>query len=83
MRYEKIYVETLAKFAAGGGMRPVCIVWEDGARFDIDKVRFIERAPSRVGSVMPVRYTCMIGGRERYLYFESDSERWFVEREVQ
>jgi hypothetical protein len=28
-----------------------------------------------------MRYTCVMGGREKYLYFEEDEQRWFVERE--
>ena len=75
MRYVKVYVETVVRFVPSGGMRPMYIVWEDG-------VRFVERAPARVGSVLPVRYTCVMGGQERYLYFEPDGERWFVEKPV-
>ncbi len=82
MRYVKVYVETVVRFVPAGGMRPMYIVWEDGARYDVDRVRFVERAPARVGSVLPVRYTCVMGGQERYLYFEPDGERWFVEKPV-
>ena len=81
MGYEKVYVETIVRFAADGGMRPLCIVWEDGRKYKIDRVKFAERAPARVSSVLPVRYTCLFGGRERCLYFEEAEKRWFVERE--
>lgn len=81
MEYEKVYVEVVAKFPAGGGMRPLYLVWEDGKKYEIDRVKFAERAPARVSSVLPVRYTCLFGGRERYLYFEEKNKRWFVERE--
>lgn len=80
MEYEKVYVETIVRFAADGGMRPLYIVWEDGGKYKIDRVKFAARAPARVPSVLPLRYTCMIGGRERYLYFEEERRRWFVER---
>lgn len=73
-------VETVVRFSKDGGMRPLYIVWEDGRTYEIERVRFIERAPARVSSVLPVRYTCVMGGREKYLYFESDTQRWFVER---
>lgn len=82
MRYVKVYVEAVVRFLPSGGMRPLYIVWEDGARYDVDGVRFVGRAPARAGSVLPVRYTCMMGGREKYLYFEPDGERWFVEKPV-
>lgn len=80
MEYEKIYVETVVRFSPDGGMRPLYIVWEDGAQYTVDKVRFVEHAPAHVGSVLPVRYTCVIGGRERYLYYEQPTEQWFVEK---
>ena len=69
------------RFPVGGGMRPLCIVWEDGRKYPIDHVKFAERAPARVSSVLPLRFTCMISGRERYLYYEEAERRWFVERE--
>lgn len=81
MEYEKVYVETVVRFPVGGGMRPLCIVWEDGRKYPIDHVKFAERAPARVSSVLPLRFTCMISGRERYLYYEEAERRWFVERE--
>lgn len=80
MEYEKISVEVIVRFRASGGMRPLYIVWEDGKRYAIDRVNFAERAPAHVSAVLPMRYTCMIGGKEKYLYFESERECWFVER---
>lgn len=75
-----MYVEVVAKFPAGGGMRPLYIVWEDGRKYEIDRVKSVGRAPARVSSILPVRYTCVFGGRERCLYFEEAEKRWFVER---
>lgn len=80
MRYEKVYVQITAKFLEEGGIRPVEIVWRDGKRYFIDKVRFIDRAPSRVGGLNTKRYTVTIYGKERYLYYDKNVERWFVEK---
>ena len=80
MEYEKVYVEMIVRCAREGGMRPIMLVWEDGRRYEIDRVKFAERAPSRAPSVVPVRYTCLIGGTERHLYYEEEDRRWFVER---
>lgn len=82
MRYEKIFIEGRAKFIKEGGIRPVEIVWNDGRRYTVDKVKFIERAPARTGGVGVKRYTVIINGLEKYLYFEKDNERWFVEKAV-
>ncbi len=81
MEYRKVCVEILARFSRYGGIRPVEVVWEDGRRFPVDKLKYIEQAPARVSAILPVRYTCMMGGRERRLYYEPEKERWFVEVE--
>ena len=83
MDYQKVNVEVAVNFLKEGGMRPMWIIWEDGRKFFIDRVKFIERASARVGSVLPVRYTCMVGGREKRLYYEPEDMRWFVETPVQ
>lgn len=79
MQYRKICVEVTAKFAREGGLKPLVVVWEDGRRFEIDRVKAVVRAPARVGALLPLRYTCVIGGREKWLYLEPDKMRWFVE----
>lgn len=80
MEYERVNVETVVRFAKDGGMRPLYIVWEDGRTYEIERIRFIERAPARVSAVLPVRFTCVMGGTDKYLYYEAGSQRWFVER---
>lgn len=60
-------------------MRPIELKWQDGEVYLIDRVRFAERAPARVSAILPIRYTCLIGGREKYLYFEPEKMQWFVE----
>ncbi len=79
MDYRKVCVEVVARFDREGGMRPMWLIWEDGRKFTVDRVKFIERAPSHVGAVLPVRYTCIIEGRGRELFYEPEEMRWFVE----
>ena len=79
MEYTKICIEVIAKISSEGGMRPIELKWKDGKVYLIDRVRFAERAPARVSAILPIRYTCLIGGREKYLYFEPDKMQWFVE----
>ena len=53
------------------------IIWDDGRRFQVDRVTDVRRRASmKVGGV-GMRYTCVIMGHERYLYLEEN--RWFVE----
>lgn len=79
-RREKRYVEVVARHTAEGSVVPIEIVWEDGRRFEIDRVAECRRAASmRVGG-HGVRYTVWIGGRERFLW--RDERGWYVERIV-
>ncbi len=79
MEYQKVCLEVYAKFLKEGGLRPVEFLWTDGVRYKIERVKFIENAPSRVSSILPVRYTVVIEGKEKYFYFEPEEMRWFVE----
>ena len=79
MSYRKVYVEVVVRFLKEGGMRPLWLIWEDGRKFEVERVCFIERKSARVGSVLPVRYTCVIRGKEKFLYYEN--LRWFLEVE--
>lgn len=82
MSYEKVFVEVVVKFFQDGGMRPLEIRWIDGERYLIDRVKYVERAPSRAGSLIAKRYTVIINGLERYLYYQEDNEKWFVEKRL-
>lgn len=73
----KQYVAVEARFDEGGGLRPLCIIWEDGRRFTVDRVTDVRRAASLKAGGTGLRYRCLIGGRERYLYYEDP--KWFVE----
>lgn len=79
MQLRKVLVEVTAKFSREGGIKPLSLVWEDGRTFCVDRVIAAERAPARVSALLPVRYTCVISGKERWLYYEPEKERWFVE----
>ena len=82
MRYQKVYVGVTVEFLSEGGMRPRTVTWTDGEKYQIDRIKFIERAPSKTGGVATKRYTVVISGLERYIYFEKELERWFIERRI-
>ena len=67
----KVYVSTAAEFSADGFLRPLWIIWEDGRRFDIDRVVQVERAASRKAGGVGLRYTVMIGGKRHHLYMKT------------
>lgn len=77
MPQEKIYVTVHAKFDCQGNIKPISIIWQDGSKFDIDKVLDVRRAASLKSGGTGIRYTIQIGKNQRYLYFEDPC--WFVE----
>ena len=84
---EKIYVRVNSDFDATGYMLPRTITWADGRTFTIDEVKDFRPASTLERGHGGDRYTVVIRGEERYLFFEktdglfaSRVGRWFVER---
>lgn len=76
----KVYVDVEAHFRRGGRLIPTAIIWEDGRRYEIDKITQIARRASLKAGGCGIRYTCIVGGRQSYLFYEVD--KWFVERKT-
>ncbi len=83
----KVYVGVEVDFSPDGIMYPRALVWEDGIKYNIDRVVDIRPAASLKAGGQGDRYTVVIKGQRRYLFFEKSAEvlgrntgRWFVER---
>jgi hypothetical protein len=74
----KVYVQVTAIFQPDGRLQPVSFVWEDGRQYNIDKILNVMRAASLKAGGTGMRYTCMVQGRETFLFLEE--ARWFMER---
>ena len=75
------------RFDENGEMLPHIIIWEDGKKYEIDRVTDIRPAPAMKAGGQGDRYTIWIGGKQSYLFFERAATvtgcnlgRWFVER---
>jgi len=80
---QRVYVDISVDYSKDGTMMPAVIKWDDGHRYEIDRVLDVRRAASAAGS-MGMRYTVRIMGQERRIFYEdtySDTgkPRWFVE----
>lgn len=75
----KVYVEVTARFTNDGKLFPESITWEDGRRYEIDRIKKCERCASRKAGGAGLLYTCMISGKECHLYYE-ENYKWFMER---
>jgi hypothetical protein len=85
----KVYVPVNADFGTDGRMLPRNLVWEDGTRYDIEKVLECKPAAAMRSGGQGERFTIQVEGKEKYLFFERSTElsgpnlgKWFVERKV-
>jgi len=77
---KKEYVSILAQISADGAIQPLCVLLQDGRKYDIDEIKEKSRAASLKAGGCGIRYTVRIGTRETYLFDEDG--RWFVELRV-
>lgn len=73
----KVYVDVTATFTKDGNLYPLYFVWEDGKRYEIDKVFESKRAASLKVGGQGIRYRCRVLGKEVYLFLEDG--KWFIE----
>ena len=59
----KVYVDVTAEFGREGGLVPISFIWEDGRKYDSDRVLKKERCASRKAGGTGIMYTCMYRGR--------------------
>lgn len=85
----KAYVTVFVEFKKDGTMLPRYIIWEDGIKYEIDRVVDIRPGYAAKAGGQGDRYTVMVNGRRTYLYFERSTNLtgniigcWFVERKV-
>ena len=85
----KVYVDVIAQFNSEGVLIPLSLTWEDGEKFDIDRVTDIRQAAAMKAGGQGDRYTIWGRGRQSYLFFERNHSltgnnlgRWFVERRI-
>ncbi|MHB1152639.1 MAG: hypothetical protein ACYCWE_18055 [Eubacteriales bacterium] len=83
----KVYVDVIVAFDKIGSVKPIQLVWEDGEKFDIDRVLDVRPAAAMKAGGQGDRYTIRVHGKESFLFFERNSlgngsnlGRWFVER---
>ena len=77
---EKHYVEVISRTTPEGQVWPLAIIWDDGRRFEVDRVLDCRRAASLKCGGTGMRYTISVCGQATYLFLEG--QRWFVEAKV-
>ena len=79
MMDNKVYVDVTAEFSKEGDLVPKSFRWEDGQVYEIERINDVRRAASLKAGGVGMRYTCIIGGQEKHLFYE-DNNMWFMER---
>ena len=73
----KIFVKVRADHLLDGSVRPLLFRAEDGPAFRIDRVLDVREAPSLKAGGQGIRYTCLVGAQQLYLFY--DEPYWFIE----
>ena len=74
---KKIFVDVIVKYGKDGRQLPLTVIWENGVKYEVDRVLDVRRAASLKVGGQGLRYKCRISGRETFLWLEEG--RWFVE----
>lgn len=75
----KVYVDVNTDHTADGKIVPNYFVWEDGHRYEIDRVIDVRRAASLKAGGVGVRYTVRVSGKQTYMWLEDGGSKWFME----
>lgn len=74
----KVYVEVEVTHRVDGTARPNIITFENGRKYEIDRVMQRCRAASTKVGGTGIRYTVQIYGKSAFL-FDEENGKWFVE----
>ena len=74
----KVYVEVNVTHKTDGTARPHTIKFDNGEKYEIDRVKYCCRAASTKVGGTGMRYTITVCGCETYL-FDEENGKWFVE----
>ena len=73
----KIELDIIVEQKKDGRAMPKTIVWDDGRKFNIDKILDIRRAAATKCGGVGIRYICRIRNKEIRLFDEEG--KWFME----
>jgi hypothetical protein len=78
----KVYVDVNEDRLKDGRLMPLSFVWENGVRYEIDRIIEVRQAASLKAGGAGLRYTIKVRNRETFLFLEDgkDGAKWFMER---
>ena len=75
----KVYVDVNADHSADGKITPNYFIWEDGHRYEIDRVTDVRRCASLKAGGVGTRYAVRVCGKQTYMWLEDGGCKWFLE----
>ena len=66
----KKYISVTARFDKDGNIMPVCVNWDDGRSFPIDRVTDLRYAASLKADAAGLRYKCRIKQKDKFIFLE-------------
>ena len=78
MKLYKRYIEVDVHTDKYGNLTPIAIYWDDGKRYEVDKILEKPRQKASPVGGCGILYVCKIQGQVRNIYFEQ-GYRWFIE----
>jgi hypothetical protein len=76
---KKVYVAVNADFSDDGRISPLSFVWEDGRKFEVDRILDTRPMASLKAGGFGTRYTIRVLGKETYMWLEDSGNKWFME----
>ena len=78
----KVYVKVSVFTDTQGDIYPLSFVWEDGFKYEIDKISEIRPAASQKAGGVGMRYSIKVRNKQTYIWLEETNGlyRWFLER---
>ena len=77
----KVYVDVNEIQLKDGRLFPLSFIWEDGDRYEINRISDVRRAASLKAGGTGIRYTVRVRQKETFMFLEEDGEthKWFME----
>jgi len=78
----KVYVDVNEDRLKDGKIIPLSFVWEDGNRYEVDRILDVRPAASLKAGGAGLRYTVRVRYKETFMFLEEDGDvsKWFMER---
>ena len=75
----KISVGVTAYHDPDGKIKPLCLHWPDGRKFEVDRLLDVRPAASLKVGGWGMRYICRVLNREVKLFYNEVDKKWYAE----